>query len=105
MLEKTFMPTDEARAAFIRMNDAAADAMMEQFFAIWEAEGDPRRAGSMAAHAYIRNAARMDVFGAQCAGQEPQAELWRECCDAAYTDAVRDVTEAFVISSEIKGSP
>jgi hypothetical protein len=94
--EKIFTPNDKAREAFKRMSDAGSDAMMAQFFEIWEAEGEPRRAGSMAAHAYIRNAARMAVFGAQCAGHPPQIDLWLECCEQAFHDAVTDVGTAFL---------
>ena len=104
MDEIMFTPNDAARAAFKRMGDAAADAMMAQFFDIWEAEGDPRRAGSMAAHAYIRNAARMAVFGARCAGRDPESELWRAACEQAYTDAIREVNTAFV-EAAIHGGP
>lgn len=93
--EMTFTPNEKAREAFRRMNNEARDAMMAQFFDIWEAEGDPRRAGSMAAHAYIRNAARMAVFGAQCGGHKPDAELWATCCKDAFDAALSDVAEAF----------
>lgn len=99
MTEIIFTPNDKARAAFKRMSDAASDAMMAQFFDIWEAEGDPRKAGSMAAHAYIKNAARMAVFGAQCAGLEPQVDLWHQACEDAFTEALRDVSEAFVTAA------
>lgn len=94
--ETTFRPTEEAKAAFKRMADQASDAMMEHFFAMWEAEGDPRRAGSLAAHAYISRAARVAVFGAHCSGLPPQQELWEAACLDAFNDALRDVNTAFV---------
>lgn len=103
MPETMFTPNDKARAAFKRMSDTARDEMMAQFFDIWEAEGDPRRAGSMAAHAYIINAARMAVFGAQCAGHEPDSDLWRACCADAFNEALRDVATAFV-QAEVEGN-
>lgn len=93
--ETTFKPNDEARAVFRNMSDAACDALMDRFFDLWMAEGEPRRAGSMAAHAYIRNAARIAVFGARCAGHEPQIEAWLGTCEEQFRIAVIDVAEAF----------
>lgn len=102
MTETTFTPTDKALEAFKRMSDHASDQMIAQFFDIWEAEGDPRRAGSMAAHAYIRNAARLAVFGAHCAGVDPEPEMWRACCEDALTAALHDVPEAFAEAATIE---
>lgn len=93
--ETKFTPSAAARAAFKAMADEGHDAIMERFFGIWEADGDPRRAGSMAAHAFITNAARIAVFGALCGGHEPQQELWQACCEEAFHQAVKDVATAF----------
>jgi hypothetical protein len=98
MDEVMFKPTDKAREVLRRMNDAAMDAMQEQFFELWEAEGDPRRAGSIAAHAYITNAAKIAVFGSRCAGLEPQSDLWRAACEDALTNAIRAVDIAFILT-------
>lgn len=97
-MAETFKPTEEAKAAFHRMRSDAFDAVTKQFFDIWEAEGEPQRAGSMAAHAMLSCAARVAVFGAQCAGIEPQRERWREACDQAFTDAVAAVAKSFEIA-------
>ena len=95
MTEIVFKPSDRAREAFRRMYDSVHDAITEQFFDIFEAEGDWRRAGSMAAQVYIRNAARVAVFGARCAGVEPDADLWRGACNAAFAIALKDVEAVF----------
>lgn len=92
---KIFTPGPEARAAFKRLADAAYDAMSKEFFDMWEAEGDPRRAGSLAAHAYIKNAAKFAVFGAHCAAVEPERDMWMAACAAAYDEATKDVLIAF----------
>jgi len=94
-MASSFVPNETARAAFRAMDKEAGDVLMEQFFALWEAEGDARRAGSMAAHAYIRNAARIAVFGAECAGHEPEIGMWRATCDEQFEKAVNDVATAF----------
>lgn len=97
MTQPTFSPNDEARAAFRRMSVEASDQMTDRFFEIWETAGDPREAGSLAAHAYIKNAARMAVFGARCAGIDPSPDLWLSCCKDAFDNALRDVETAFDI--------
>lgn len=94
--EATFNPNDTARAAFKAMHDEAAGPLMERFFELWEAEGDPRRAGSMAAHAYIRNAARIAVFGARCGGHEPDINMWLDTCQMQFNEAFKAVAEAFL---------
>jgi hypothetical protein len=92
---ETFTQSDKAREVFKAMHQGAHDALMESFFAIWEAEGDAHRAGSMAAHAFIRNGARVAVFGAFCANHEPQEALWMACCKEAFDLAIVDVAAAF----------
>lgn len=94
--EKSFKPNDASRAVFKAMDAKAGDALMERFFDLWEAEGDARRAGSMSAHAYIRNAAHIAVFGARCAGTDPDVECWRAACEEQFHDALRSVAEAFI---------
>ena len=100
MSEQIFKPNDEARAAFNRMSNELADRIMDNFFGLWEAEGDPRRAGSMAAHAYIKNAAKVAVFGAKCSGHTPDKALWLAACGDAYEAATKEVSFAFTISVE-----
>ena len=90
-----FYPGAAAIAAFKRLSDAAYDAMSKDFFDMWEAEGDPRKAGSMAAHAYIKNAAKFALFGAQCAAVEPDRDKWMAACAAAYDEAREAVAIAF----------
>lgn len=105
MSDVIFKPTDKAREAFRRMSDAAMDAMQDQFFELWEAEGDPRRAGSMVAHAYIQNAAKIAVFGSRCAGLEPQSDLWRAACEEAFTNAACAVDIAFILTPADVAAP
>lgn len=97
-MPRTFKPTGEARAAFERMRLDTFGAAMKQFFDLWDAEGDSHRAGSLAAHALMTCAARIAVFGAQCAGVEPQREMWLAACDAAYAEAVETVEKSFDIA-------
>lgn len=100
-----FTPTEDARKVFRTMYREASDAIMEKFFDLWEASGDPREAGSMAAHAYIKNAARVAVFGARCAGEDPRQHQWQACCDEQFHDAVRDVATAFIQAAIDETSP
>lgn len=100
--ETTFTPSDKAREVFKGLSGASGDAMMERFFELWEAEGESRKAGSMAAHAFVRNAARIAVFGAVCGGYEPNRDLWMQCCGEAFDQAVIDVAKAFEIDDEQK---
>lgn len=99
--ETTFKPTAPAREAFRAMSREAGDVLMERFFDIWEKEGDPRRAGSIAAHAYIRNAAQIAVFGARCGGHEPSIEMWLATCEDQFHEAVKLVEESFEKSDEL----
>lgn len=95
MTDETFTPNDTARTVFKAMDVAAGDILMERFFDLWEADGDPRQAGSMAAHAYIKNGARIAIFGATCGAHEPSIELWLATCEAAFHQALIDVGAAF----------
>lgn len=89
-----FNPTDTARSAFKALMGGVTDQVMDGFFDMWEAEDDPRKAGSMVAHAYISNAAKVAVFGAECAGKEPRKDLWLKACEEAYDAATKDVGAA-----------
>lgn len=95
MSETEFKPTDRAREIYRGLAKSAQATAVDGFFDMWEAEGDPRRAGSMAAHIHITNGARVAVFGAMCAGDEPRKDLWMACCEAAYDAAIKDVSDAF----------
>lgn len=72
---------------------------MEQFFAFWETENDPRKAGSIVAHGLVRNAARVAVFGAVCDGREPRKDLWMELCSDHFHEAVMDVNGVMKVAS------
>lgn len=100
MTEPTFKPNAQTKAILARMHaeDGTLAQMLEEFFALWEAEGKDgaRRAGSIMAHIYVRQAARIAVFGAVCAGgDEPNLDLWLALCKEHGEKALIDVREAF----------
>lgn len=100
MTDGTFKPTDETRAILKALRNDLGDAADKQFFDVWEAEiadpDAPRMAGSVIASAYMRLAARYGVFGADCAGREPNLQLWLALAEQEFRDAVRDVAESKV---------
>lgn len=93
--EIKFEPNDKARELFKKFYSDASAATMEEFFDLWEAEGDPRRAGSMMAHKLVILGARFAVFGAVCGGHKPNIALWMEVCRERAEEAIKDVSEAF----------
>lgn len=98
MTDKTvieFTPSEQARGLLQRAFKDESVSSMDEFFALWEAEGCPRRAGSMMAHKFVILGARYAVFGAQCAGVEPNLDLWMNVCREAAERAIADVDESF----------
>ena len=97
-MSETFKPTDAARAILKGLRNRLGDDADKEFFDTWEAEisdpDAPRMAGSIVASAYMRLAARYGVFGANCAGREPNLQLWLVLAEQEFHDAVKDVARA-----------
>lgn len=92
-MTNTFTPSDQTRAALQSLHEGLATEAETKFFEVWEAEianhDAPLRAGSIVAAAYMRNAARFAVFGAQCAGQPPRLEQWLAVARENFEKAIR----------------
>jgi hypothetical protein len=105
----TFQPTDTTRAILKRLAAGLADEAEAKFFDVWEAEisdpDAPRVAGSVIANAYMRNAARFGVFGAQCAGKEPSLKLWLAVAEEQFNDALQACAKANEIAASGEESP
>ena len=71
-MSETFDPTEATRERLRNSGQELSNAAMDEFFALWETEGDPRKAGSIVAHRYVIQAAKIAAFGAVCAGQTPR---------------------------------
>lgn len=83
-----------ATAFFTELEKAAETS----FFDMWESELEntdaPRRAGSVIANAYMRSAARFAVFGAQCAGVQPDLDQWKKFALEQFGRALEDYARA-----------
>lgn len=90
-----FKPTEATREIYRRMADEAMLKAMDQFFALWIEQTDPREAGSVIAHAFMQTAARIAVFGAMCGHHEPSIAQWMECCRERFDEALIAATMAF----------
>jgi hypothetical protein len=99
-MTQEFKPTEATKAKLAGMKKPMSTESVDEFFALWESEGDDaaaaRRAGSIMAHRFLVAAAQFAVFGAACSGQEPSRDLWLEACNKNFDDAVDDVNTAFV---------
>lgn len=102
-MAETFEPTDITRKLFKHLAEKMHDISLGEFFELWEAEDDPRKAGSVVAAAHMRAAARVAVFGAVCAGLEPQEANWLELAKEQFDQALIDVGAAFQKKAEIDG--
>lgn len=102
-MSETFTPTDETRAILRKLAAGLADEAEAKFFDVWESEisdpDAPRIAGSIIANAYMRNAARFGVFGAQCAGKEPSLKLWLAIAEEQFNDALHACAKANEIAA------
>lgn len=101
----TFNPTAATRSALKHLHQGLANEAEAKFFEVWEREiadpDAPRIAGSIVANAYMRNAARFGVFGAQCAGREPSLELWLAVAREQFDEAVKDCATARSIAKQL----
>lgn len=73
---------------------ALIEEVVDQFFNLWETEGDPRKAGSVIAHHLMDEAAKIAAFGAVCAGREPDMNQWLALCRERMDAAILDVKDA-----------
>lgn len=94
-VKETFQPNEKTKAILARTGMTIPDELMTEFFALWETEDDPRKAGSIIAHRLILYASRIAIFGAKCAGLEPTLEAWLGSCEMDFVDSVAAVEEAF----------
>lgn len=102
---QTFIPKEKVRFLFEKLFDGVSDRGVNQFIHLWESSGeesDPREAGSLVAHAYVTNAARIAIFSCHCARQEPRREQWLALCAEAYDKAMIAVAEAVAEHEETK---
>jgi hypothetical protein len=107
-MSDTFKPTDATRAILKQLNAGIADEAEAKFFEVWESEisdpDAPRIAGSIIAHAYMRNAARFAVFGSQCADREPSLDLWLAVAKEQFDLAVQDCKTAHAVALSPQGT-
>ena len=92
---ETFEPTDESRAIFNKLFTDVMTEAQEKFFALWELENDPLKAGSIVAASYMRTAARIAIFGSMCGHHNPREEQWMELALENFEHAIIDVAAAF----------
>lgn len=100
---QTFTATEASKPIFERLFDGVSERGIEQFFNLWEAQGegsDPREAGSLVAHAYMTIAARIAVFAAECSGNKPRREQWLAMAAEHFDKAIADVDTAFEKTKE-----
>lgn len=95
---REFTPSPETYRILKSLLAELANEGDTRFFEIWENEAEhadaSRRAGSIMAHAYMRTAATCAIFGAVCAGVEPDLELWVELAREHYRRAHEEVSAA-----------
>lgn len=91
-----FTPSDRTKAMMKVLFPLVGDQASAAFFDAWETEIEnpdaPRRAGSVVATGYMLTAARVAVFGAQCAGANPDRDQWMKFAGEQFDQAVKDLT-------------
>jgi len=103
-----FEPTEISRAKYRLLAEQIKIKYMDEFFDLWESQGDDnpgaaREAGTMVCHALLEMAARVAVFGTMCDGNKPQIDQWRSVVDEHFTRAVADVTASFAEGTDEQG--
>jgi hypothetical protein len=100
---KKFTPNDISRAKYKLLAERIKIKYMEEFFDLWESQGDgpdaAHEAGTMVCHALLEMGARVAVFGAVCSNHEPEINQWRAVVDEHFNNAVRDVAASFAEAS------
>ncbi len=96
MAEDVIFTASVASEEMLRvLADALSMMAPEQFLALWETEGCPRKAGSLVADCFVSEAAHIAVFAAMCAKRTPDRDLWLAACAEQFDRAVAAASIAF----------
>jgi len=103
-MSKTFQPTDATKELLAKSwgvhGEVLHEKSIEFFFKLWSTEDDPRKAASLFANFYLRQAALIAVLGAECASQPFSRQLWDRACGAEFERAVKHVHEKLLPALE-----